>query len=495
MKKIYILIFLLLSQNLYSQWTIQQEGVSVSGKSNTLFFTSKDTGYVTAWNGRLYKTTNGGTNWNYQTIAPDLILTSVCFVNQTTGYISATSGKWFKTTDAGNTFTMNSNAGYAGSLMDIFFINPDIGWCVGGNGSGSNFVSRTNNGGLDWNVQRTFSEQNTPFTVFFLNADTGFTDCGNKIWLTTNGGTNWNIQYDPNTYITHFYFKNNTGYAVGTNSTILKSTNHGFNWSTLVSPISNRTLWQSYFLDENTGWIVGDSGLILYTTNGGSNFVQQESGTTRDLVSLFFINEKGWCVGANRDTLQNGIILAFNSDINLNIKLVIEGMYYPIFSQMSRKDTLSVYLRETTNPYAIIDSARNIIDSITFSANFTFENAVSGTYYIVVNHLNSIETWSRPGGEYLISNGSTYNYDFTDSQTKAFGNNLALVNTKWCLYSGDADQNGFVNLDDLIMVYNDASNFIPGYISTDLNGDNIVNLSDLLIAYNNVSKFVEIVRP
>lgn len=53
---------------------------------------------------------------------------------------------------------------------------------------------------------------------------------------------------------------------------------------------------------------------------------------------------------------------------------------------------------------------------------------------------------------------------------------IVIVNTKWCLYSGDADQNGFVNLDDLIKVYNDASNFIPGYISTDMNVDNIINL-------------------
>lgn len=496
MKNIYILLALLFTQNIYSQWSIQLDNISIPHENNSVFFTSEETGYIAAWDGRMYKTTNSGVNWSYQEIAPGQILTSVFFLDQNTGFLTATNGRWLKTTDAGNTFSTYTNAGYGGSLADIFFINSQTGWCVGGNGSGSNFVSRTLDGGSSWTVQKTFSEQESPASIIFLNADTGFTSCGNNIYRTSNGGSNWTVQFNAGNYITHIFFRNNTGYAVGTNSTILKSNDQGISWSPLISPVLNRTLWQSYFIDENTGWIAGKTGLILMTTNGGINFIQQTSGTAKDLVSIHFVNNRGWCVGSSGESPMSGIILNLNPvNINVNIKLLFEGMYYPIFNQMSRKDTLTAYLRETTVPYAIIDSARNLIDSITFTAKFTFENAASGSYYIVAKHFNSIETWSRTGGEVLSNNGSLYNYDFTNSQTKAFGNNLVFVNTKWCIYSGDADQNGSVNLDDLISVYNDAANFVPGYIATDLNGDNIVNLSDLLIVYNNVNKFVEMVRP
>ena len=47
---------------------------------------------------------------------------------------------------------------------------------------------------------------------------------------------------------------------------------------------------------------------------------------------------------------------------------------------MTRKDTVKVYLRNSTFPYSMIDSSKGKIDSISFSNISTFPNARSGSY-------------------------------------------------------------------------------------------------------------------
>ena len=57
------------------------------------------------------------------------------------------------------------------------------------------------------------------------------------------------------------------------------------------------------------------------------------------------------------------------------------------------------------------------------------------------------------------------------------------------------NQDGFIDLTDVILVYNDASAFVTGYESTDVNGDSITDLTDVLITYNNSIKFISVIRP
>ncbi|MBK8551265.1 MAG: hypothetical protein IPL53_09480 [Ignavibacteria bacterium] len=79
-----------------------------------------------------------------------------------------------------------------------------------------------------------------------------------------------------------------------------------------------------------------------------------------------------------------------------------------------------MYLRDATVPFAIRDSAKTVIDSNSFTGLLTFSNAPSGSYYLVVKHFSSVETWSKSGGETLTSGYSTSSYDFTNSIGKAF---------------------------------------------------------------------------
>jgi photosystem II stability/assembly factor-like uncharacterized protein len=67
-------------------------------------------------------------------------------------------------------------------------------------------------------------------------------------------------------------------------------------WTPLPRP-THHDLRKLSFLDSLNGWVAGDSGTILRTTSGGASWIQQNSGVTEDIRSLFMMNEqKGWAI-------------------------------------------------------------------------------------------------------------------------------------------------------------------------------------------------------
>jgi len=260
-------------------------------------------------------------------------------------------------------------------------------------------------------------------------------------------------------------------------------------------------------------------GAHRYNTNTGRSYIFY-GGLTMDSTSDVIMtgeatdNLFGWSVSSAGDVNGDGysdVIVgagAYNNYtgraylyktipfIRIKLKISIEGMYSPLYNQLARQDTVCFYLRSLSPPFGLIDSAKSVIDSLSFLGFFNFINASSGTYYIVVKHFNCIETWSKAGGENLIINGTIYNYDFTTTSSQAYGNNLKLKGSKYCLYSGDVNQDGYITLFDVILIYNDASNFVLGRnLATDLTGDNIIDLTDVTLGYNNSASFISKITP
>ena len=187
------------------------------------------------------------------------------------------------------------------------------------------------------------------------------------------------------------------------------------------------------------------------------------------------------------------ILINDNSQLfkTLNLTAYIQGFYNEI-NNISVSDTVRVYLRNTSFPNSIVDSAKSQLNT-DGSGNFNFINAKNGSsYYLEIKHRNSIETWSS--NPVLFSNNFA-SYDFTSSATQAFGNNLVLKGSKYCLYSGDVDQDGSIDGSDMSYVENDKRISAAGYLSTDLNGDYSVDASDLSIVENNSSNNIVKITP
>jgi hypothetical protein len=84
------------------------------------------------------------------------------------------------------------------------------------------------------------------------------------------------------------FVNNNTGYACGEFSTLIKTTNGGNNWFLLNNyGYTNRPFLHIKFIDENTGLITGPGGLILKTTNGGGVFISKINQTIPDNFILY----------------------------------------------------------------------------------------------------------------------------------------------------------------------------------------------------------------
>ncbi|MBK8552187.1 MAG: hypothetical protein IPL53_14445 [Ignavibacteria bacterium] len=69
------------------------------------------------------------------------------------------------------------------------------------------------------------------------------------------------------------------------------------------------------------------------------------------------------------------------------------------------------------------------------------------------------------------------------------------MGTKYCLYNGDVNQDGNIDLTDIVAVSNNLAAFTMGYKVTDIDGNNITDLTDLLQTYNNSSNFVRSKKP
>ena len=282
------------------------------------------------------------------------------------------------------------------------------------------------------------------------------------------------------------------------NSIVTRNIIRGNLWGITIQGTANPNMGNLTSADTS------DIGLNEIYNNGNSGSIFDLYNNT---VNPIFAENNYWGTGNadsveahifhNPDNPSLGIVdyLPLRS-INLNLYVGMQGLVR-VTGRMGRTDTVKVYLRDTAAPYAILDSASGPVDSANYSAKFNFTYAPSSLYYIVVKHFNSIETWSKAGGEFLISNSADSNsFSFISDSTQAYGNNTVLTRTRYCMYAGDVDQDGFVDQTDVITIYNDANNFVSGVrIPTDLTGDSFVDLRDVIRCYNNAIIFVKVESP
>jgi len=178
-----------------------------------------------------------------------------------------------------------------------------LGWVAGANG-----IHKTSNGGSDWTIQPTGSSF-WLFSIFFVNSQTGFAvgSNGSIVLRTLDGGNNWwqmATNLPSTTFLNQVFFTSQeTGWIVGEAGTVLKTTNGGVLWLPQTSGVFVN-LNSLFFVDNQTGWIVGNNGNIAKTTDGGNTWISQNTGTSNFFNSVSFITDQtGWAIG------QNGMII------------------------------------------------------------------------------------------------------------------------------------------------------------------------------------------
>ncbi len=205
--------------------------------------------------------------------------------------------------------------------------------------------------------------------------------------------------------------------------------------------------------------------------------------------------------GPNQNSLNE---LTCSKKSPFKISIALQGLQSngnPVGSTPRVRDTVTINIRDgAPAPYAIIQQYKVLLDSAHNGSyaygytNLDFAWDQDSIYYLEILHRNSVFAWSN-----LISSSTdSISYDFTTGVGKIFGNNGILINGAASFYTGDVDgpveggnQDGCVDLTDILNVYNESSVFASGpYVLADLNYDGTVDLSDIILVYNNANAFV-----
>ncbi len=226
-------------------------------------------------------------------------LNDVYFVNDNVGWVVGYNGSIFKTSDAGLTWVDQTVSKANLTFFDVFFVDKDNGWIAGhyfvNLGGYWGVIYHTNDGGENWSEQLCQGGYDAIIGVFFNDTLNGFAvDSGWPGILNTNdGGDEWTV-YPSNWWALNcvFFVNDSLGWIGGWES-INHTNDGGANWNT-QSPFPNIDIQDVYFIDENIGWAVGEvinneSGIIYKTLNGGNTWNETEV-FEKSLNGVFFVN-------------------------------------------------------------------------------------------------------------------------------------------------------------------------------------------------------------
>ncbi|MCK9571411.1 YCF48-related protein, partial [Candidatus Pacearchaeota archaeon] len=180
-------------------------------------------------------------------------------------------------------------------------------WAVGHNSAAGDDGAIVFYDGLNWTPQVS-GVNYTLYDVCAISTTVAWAVGSNgTILKTTDGGANWVPQVSGTTKILHgvVAFDVNTVYVVGDTGTILKTTDGGANWVAQVSGTTQQLLDVS-LTDATHAIAIGDAGTILKTTDG-TNWAAPASGTTDDLYGVSYLDAThAWAVGDNGTIVFSG---------------------------------------------------------------------------------------------------------------------------------------------------------------------------------------------
>lgn len=277
------------------------------------------------------------------------------------------------------------------------------------------------------------------------------------------------------------------------NATAITTNNFTANWTAAIGA-------NSYTIDISTNrsfssFVSGYNGLAV---SGNNKSVTGLSPNTKYFYRLKSINASG----ASSNSIIDSLITT--NFANLSITVFIEGLYIGSnlmtsainnadgITSASIADTIVIELHASTTPYSSVYSITSLL-GINGVINTVFSGSTIGnSFYIVLKHRNSIETWSAQ--PILISANTNYNFSLSASQ--AFGNNLSdLGNGIFAIFSGDINADGSIDFNDYPSLDISSSNGDLGYNNTDLNGDASTDFNDYPIIDINSSNGVLAMTP
>ena len=275
---------------------------------NSLRFLDASTGMAWGSEGTIYRTTNGGNNWDliYQNQA--LSINSIVFAGLNTAYALCDQMIILKTTDGGTTWNNTYSLGPFTNMAG-WFTSPNQGWILGfPDYNNPNLVGlcSTNDGcqHLTGHV-RGYTTSWSNIAAWQNEAVMAAGDSG-MVLKSSDAGNSWTKINTGVTYaLRDITFSGaNSIYAVGVSASIVHSSDGGINWER-QNPGISQDLNAVSFPAAGTGYIAGQYGTLLKTTNGGLNWSVLNPGIMNHLLDVQFLDENtGYVCGSSGTILK-----------------------------------------------------------------------------------------------------------------------------------------------------------------------------------------------
>lgn len=229
---------------------------------------------------------------------------------------------------------------------------------------------------------------------------------------------------------------------------------------------TTRDLLGVYFIDTARGWACGDSGVVISTSDGGATWVLQQSGTEINLNDITFVNSLlGWTVG------DSGTIL----------KTVDGGETWEFASFEGRNTLLRVQFTSAEYGFAVGDSSTLIMSS---DSGASWERlgpigpATITTFWFMNDFTGIIAVFTDPLTRPFITldRGRTWNPHVSLGRVR-LRDASGRQNETWVVFVGDSGRT-FMNprfTAELSVWY---LSFVPG--ASQLNGISVDSVSDTL---------------
>jgi photosystem II stability/assembly factor-like uncharacterized protein len=326
---------------------------------NCIFFNA-DTGLVTCNNSvRMFRTVNGGQT--FDTIKPfaniEDALLGLHFINASQGWCTIRSydGKYkvYRTKNGGyNWNEISSTASYG--PKKIFFANEAVGY-----GAQYGGIVQTMDSGKTWTPVY-MDYDNAYNSLWFVNAKKGFAAGEHgKLRMTNDSGRTWttipfNDFYDD--FLNVRFFSDSVGYLTGEDGGIFKTIDGGLTWKRRNLPpfFDYHDYGAISFTSDSTVYIAGTNGSIIKSSIAevvvdslqANNLTGCSAGfsakITADLCSVdsvwfqFGINRFDRSVAASPAAVTNGTIkvtaqalnLVSNTAYRVKVKVLYGGKYY-----------------------------------------------------------------------------------------------------------------------------------------------------------------------
>jgi photosystem II stability/assembly factor-like uncharacterized protein len=296
-----------------AQWTkcVLPAGYGENVMYLDVFFLPADPryGWVCSEDGRVIRTTDGGTTWLGTRINGDPFLESIQFLTPLVGYTSGPGGIFRSNNGGISWFNVSPSVPPGDNPWGCYFLTQNEGvYLVGGCQEPPRFY-RTIDGGTTWS----FFEGNdigTGLTDAILYRDgTGYAASSGIIWSTNDYGRTWNefatsgfrTWNEELSHVGRSFLVPSAGSECFGGGLVTGeyrfSTDMGASWTRFRTPSTN---YGTFLVSERAGWGVGSERQVYYTSDAGRTWELRACGidATSNLDDIWMISDTlGFVVG------------------------------------------------------------------------------------------------------------------------------------------------------------------------------------------------------